>query len=51
MINIVFEWNENKSLANQQKHGVSFDEARTVFYDESARKATKNESSNYQKVK
>ena len=37
MENIFFEWDENKSLANQKKHGISFEEAKTVFYDESAR--------------
>jgi uncharacterized protein len=26
-----FEWDEAKARANQQKHGVSFDEASTVF--------------------
>ncbi len=31
-----FEWDENKSLANQKKHRVSFDEAQTVFVDENA---------------
>ena len=30
------EWDEKKSKANRRKHGVSFEEARTVFYDESA---------------
>ena len=28
-----FEWDENKALANSSKHGVSFDEAKTVFQD------------------
>ncbi len=28
-----FEWDEPKALANQQKHGVSFDEAATIFMD------------------
>ena len=28
-----FEWDENKAAANLSKHGVSFDEARTVFDD------------------
>ena len=37
MKNISFGWNESKNLANQKKHGVSFDEAKTVFYDEAAR--------------
>lgn len=32
----VFDWDENKNLINQRKHGVSFEEARTVFYDEQA---------------
>jgi uncharacterized DUF497 family protein len=30
-------WDERKDLANERKHGVSFAEARTVFYDENAR--------------
>ncbi len=30
------EWDEKKGKANQRKHGVSFEEARTVFYDEHA---------------
>ena len=28
-----FEWNENKASANVQKHGIQFDEAKTVFND------------------
>ena len=31
-----FEWNERKSTINRRKHGVSFEEARTVFFDEDA---------------
>jgi len=31
-----FEWDKRKEKANIKKHGVSFDEARTVFYDENA---------------
>ena len=31
-----FEWNSRKSTANKRKHGVSFEEAQTVFYDERA---------------
>lgn len=30
---ISFEWDEKKSSINQEKHGVSFDEASSVFYD------------------
>ena len=31
-----FEWDNNKEKANIKKHGVSFDEARKVFFDENA---------------
>ena len=31
-----FEWDPRKAAANVRKHGVSFEEARTVFYDENA---------------
>lgn len=33
---IHFEWNENKNIINQEKHGIAFEEAKTVFYDEYA---------------
>ena len=33
----VFEWDEVKNRANRRKHGVSFEEAQSVFLDESAR--------------
>jgi hypothetical protein len=36
MADIQFEWDERKSRENKKKHGVSFDEAQTVFFDESA---------------
>ena len=31
-----FEWNPSKATANLKKHGVSFEEALSVFYDEFA---------------
>ena len=31
-----FEWDETKNLINIQKHGISFEEAKTVFFDEYA---------------
>ena len=31
-----FEWDPAKARANRRKHGVSFEEARTVFLDEDA---------------
>jgi hypothetical protein len=91
---IKFEWNLTKALTNVKKHGISFEEAKSVFFDDfalqffdqensgtedrflmlgmsietnlllichcerddgntirliSARKATKNESKNYQR--
>jgi len=33
----VFEWNDRKAAANRKKHGVSFQEATSVFLDENAR--------------
>ncbi|NCB47454.1 BrnT family toxin [bacterium] len=33
----VFEWDENKAGSNLKKHGVSFEEAQSVFMDENAR--------------
>lgn len=33
---LAFEWDERKNRANQRKHKVSFDEARTVFFDDEA---------------
>ena len=31
-----FEWDPRKAAANRRKHGVSFEEAQTTFYDEFA---------------
>ncbi len=36
MDKIIFDWDENKNLINIEKHGVSFDEAQTVFFDDNA---------------
>ena len=36
MEKIRFEWDENKNQINIDKHGVSFEEALTVFYDPDA---------------
>ena len=33
---IRFEWDENKNEINKKKHGLSFEMAKEVFYDESA---------------
>ena len=36
MNEIRFEWNKLKAMANKRKHGISFEEAQTVFYDDNA---------------
>ena len=33
---IKFEWDTAKATSNKKKHGVSFEEAQSVFYDEFA---------------
>ena len=37
MNDLIFEWDSKKSASNIKKHGISFDEAKTVFTDEYAR--------------
>jgi hypothetical protein len=36
MAELRFEWDEQKNRQNRRKHGVSFEEAQTVFLDENA---------------
>lgn len=31
-----FDWDENKNKINKNKHGITFEEASTVFFDERA---------------
>ncbi|WP_334061980.1 BrnT family toxin [Alteromonas genovensis] len=33
---IKFEWDETKASSNLKKHGISFREAQSIFYDENA---------------
>jgi uncharacterized protein len=33
---IKFEWDAAKAASNKKKHQISFDEAKTVFFDENA---------------
>lgn len=33
---IKFEWDTTKATSNKKKHGVTFEEAQSVFYDEFA---------------
>ena len=37
MSSLIFEWDARKSAANAKKHGVSFEEAKSVFVDERAK--------------
>ena len=37
MSNLEFEWDKRKNASNAKKHGISFDEAKTVFTDQFAR--------------
>jgi uncharacterized DUF497 family protein len=36
MKRLIFEWDDHKNTSNKRKHGVSFEEAQTVFFDEKA---------------
>jgi len=36
MSQIRFEWDPRKAQSNERKHGVSFEEAQSVFFDEQA---------------
>ncbi len=42
---IKFEWDTAKANSNKKKHGVSFEEAQSVFYDEFAVQFFDDESS------
>jgi uncharacterized protein len=37
MNDIQFQWDKNRNRENIKKHSVSFEEAKTVFFDENAR--------------
>ena len=37
MNSLRFEWDSRKASANLKKHGISFDEAQSAFYDEHAK--------------
>lgn len=36
MSGLIFQWDKDKNLINQKKHNVSFEEAKSVFYDDKA---------------
>ncbi|MEK7308126.1 MAG: BrnT family toxin [Nitrospirota bacterium] len=35
-MHIAFEWDDNKNSINKRKHGIPFEEAQTVFFDDKA---------------
>jgi hypothetical protein len=35
-MDIEFEWDKRKASTNRKKHGISFEEAKTAFFDEAA---------------
>lgn len=37
MCDLQFEWDANKAQSNVRKHGVTFEDAKSVFFDEYAR--------------
>lgn len=37
MTSLRFEWEPRKASANLKKHGICFEEAKSVFYDENAK--------------
>ena len=43
-----FEWDENKNQINIKKHGISFQESSTVFYDINAIEFYDNEHSQWE---
>ena len=46
-----FEWDSDKNQKNQQKHGIGFDEASTVFNDDSSIEFDANRSGEYRVVR
>ena len=36
MKKLIFEWDNRKNASNTRKHGISFEEAQAVFFDEKA---------------
>ncbi|MFH0938362.1 MAG: BrnT family toxin [Planctomycetota bacterium] len=49
MSDLRFEWDERKNRENQRKHGVSFEEARTVFFDERGLEFYDNQHSEWER--
>jgi uncharacterized protein len=45
---MLFQWDKNKNLSNIKKHNISFEEAKTVFFDDNARFIPDPEHSKYE---
>jgi uncharacterized DUF497 family protein len=45
---IKFEWDASKAASNKRKHGVTFEEAKSVFYDDFAIQFFDDESSEHE---
>ncbi len=45
---ISFEWDDEKNKTNKTKHGISFEQARSVFYDELAIQFYDDKNSEYE---
>ena len=45
---IRFEWDASKALSNKKKHGVTFEEAQSVFYDDFAIQFFDDDNSEYE---
>jgi hypothetical protein len=47
---IKFEWGASKAASNKKKHGVTFEEAKSVFYDDFAIQFFDDENSEYEDI-
>jgi len=45
---IKFEWDASKAASNKKKHGVTFEEAKSVFYDDFAIQFFDDENSEHE---
>lgn len=45
---LLFAWDEDKASINLEKHGISFAEAKTVFYDDYARLIADEDNSEHE---
>ncbi|OGV43451.1 MAG: hypothetical protein A2X46_13610 [Lentisphaerae bacterium GWF2_57_35] len=48
MTSLRFEWDESKNRENQRKHGISFVEAQSVFFDDNAMEFYDDEHSEWE---